>query len=67
MLNVINMFDILMRNLKDKVLEPFLDLIPAYKFSPNYITLLSGVFGILSFITCLNEQRTLAFVMWILN
>ena len=67
MLNVINMFDILMRNLKDKILEPFLALIPAYKFSPNYITLLSGVFGVLSFIACLNELRTLAFILWLLN
>ena len=40
------MIDIYMRDLKDKVMVPFLLLIGKYKFSPNYITLLSGVVGL---------------------
>ena len=67
MLSVINMIDIFMRNFKDKILEPFLALIPSIKFSPNYITLTSGVFGIFSFWLCLIEMNYTALVMWILN
>ena len=36
-----------MRNLKDAVMVPFLALLNNYKFSPNYITILSGIVGLI--------------------
>lgn len=41
------MIDIYMRYVKDVALIPFLNLLKYYKFSPNYLTLLSGVFGLI--------------------
>lgn len=61
------MIDILMRNLKDKLLSPFLSLVSTYRFSPNIITYVSGVFGLLSFWMCWEGLSNLALLFWILN
>ena len=36
-----------MRIVKDVLLVPFLKMLERKKFSPNYLTLLSGVFGLI--------------------
>jgi len=41
------MFDIFLRGLKDIIVNPFFAILPKFKFSPNWITLMSGVFGVI--------------------
>ena len=61
------MIDIYMRQIKDAIVKPFLELVKAFKFSPNYITVASGVLGLIGVYYSSLDQRTLAFVFYVLG
>ena len=64
------MFDIYLRNLKDAITEPLAILIAKlakHKVSPNLISCISGIFGlILVYFSAMNKPR-IAFFFWFLN
>ena len=61
------MFDIYIRSVKDAIVLPFLKLVTAYKFSPNYITLSSGVFGLIGIYFSAQDRRMEAFIFYVLG
>ena len=61
------MFDIAIRKVKDAIVRPFLTLIKAYKFSPNYITVASGVLGLIGVGFSMRDERLFAFVFYVLG
>ena len=61
------MFDIYLRNLKDALTEPLAILIASlakHKVSPNFITCISGVFGLASIYFSAVNQPLIAFFLW---
>mgnify|MGYP001626866295 CR=1 FL=1 len=61
------MIDIYMRQIKDAIVRPFLELVKRQKFSPNYITVASGVLGLIGVALSANDSRILAFVFYVLG
>ena len=45
------MFDVILRNIKENVLIPFVNMIPL-SITPNTITCISGVFGLICSYFC---------------
>ncbi len=60
------MFDIVLRPLKDKLLDPFARLLGRF-FSPNTITLVSLIFGTASVAAVFYGRIGAGLVFWILN
>ena len=54
------MFDNYMRGIKDAVMVPFLAFISSFRFSPNYITVMRGVVGVLALYYVTLERRYVA-------
>ena len=61
------MIDIYMRNLKDACVTPFLALIQKHKFSPNYITALSGLVGLISIAFTMSGNRIISAILLLLS
>ena len=61
------MLDILLRNLKDNFVAPFISLLKNYKFSPNYLTSIGGIFGIFCTISAGFGCTYFAFALWMIN
>ena len=58
------MFDIYMRAVKDAIVKPFLAFVATQKFSPNYITALSGIVGIIGVVFSALDQRYTSFLFY---
>ena len=61
------MFDIYMRAVKDAIVQPFLVFVKRQTFSPNYITALSGVLGLIGVAFSALDQRYISFVFYVLG
>ena len=61
------MFDIYLRNLKDAIVNPFLTFVKNQTFSPNYITIASGVLGLVGVFLSAKDQRYLAFCFHLIS
>ncbi|CAI2381645.1 unnamed protein product [Moneuplotes crassus] len=61
------MLDIFLRNVKDNFVAPFISLIQNYKFSPNYLTSIGGVFGIICTISASLGYTYASFALWMIN
>ena len=61
------MIDIYMRNLKDAIVRPFITLVEKQTFSPNYITLGSGVIGVIGILCSTQDWRYTALIVGILG
>ena len=57
------MFDIYIRNVKDMVVDPIVQLLKSQTFSPNYITIASGIVGMISIFCSMQDWRYLACVI----
>ncbi|KAL4426892.1 hypothetical protein ABPG74_008816 [Tetrahymena malaccensis] len=60
------MFDIQIREIKEKVYQHLIQLIPL-QVTPNQVTLASFVFGIFSAIFCYYGKYTLGLYFWLMN
>ncbi len=60
------MFDILLRPLKDKLLDPFAKLIGRF-LSPHAVTLISLLLGVASVAAVFYDRLGAALILWILN
>ncbi len=56
------MFDIYMRGVKDSFLIPFLMLLQKYKFSPNVLTVLSLIYGVIGLYFVAVHERHIGFL-----
>ncbi len=61
------MFDIYTRRLKDAIVKPFLEMVQGNKFSPNYITVASGVLGLIGVAFSIIDNRLFAFIFYVLG
>lgn len=55
------MFDIYMRSFKDALMVPFLACLRNYKFSPNYLTVLSLIYGLIGLCYISQHRRYIGF------
>ena len=60
------MFDESIRPIKDRVLIPISQLL-GRKLSPNFITFISFLFGIISFVFIINDWVGYGLIFWIIN
>ena len=61
------MFDILLRNVKDLIVEPFIKVLQIYTFSPNYLTSIGGVMGMVCTSFALAGWPYISFAFWMIN
>ena len=64
------MFDVYLRNLKDAITEPLSKLIARlvkHRISPNTLTCISGIFGLISVYFLFQNTPSSAFLFWVLN
>ena len=61
------MIDIYMRQIKDAIVKPFLVFVKSQNFSPNYITAMSGVLGLIGVAFSACDWRIFAFVFYVLG
>lgn len=59
------MFDLLTRQLKEEILQPFVNLFTV--LTPNQITLLSGAAGIACCIAIIQSHYYIALLLWLIN
>jgi phosphatidylglycerophosphate synthase len=55
------MFDIYMRSFKDALMVPFLACLKSFKFSPNYLTVLSLIYGVIGLYYISIQRRYIGF------
>ena len=61
------MIDLYMRRVKEAIVMPFLAFVKHKKFSPNYITVASGVLGLIGVAFSAIDRRLWAFVFYVLG
>jgi phosphatidylglycerophosphate synthase len=63
------MFDVYLRNVKDYFYENIfnINLLKKLKLTPNKITLIGFLIGLLSSLFCYFENMVLAFSLWVIN
>eukprot|EP00347_Sterkiella_histriomuscorum_P014981 403358768 len=61
------MFDIMLREFKDFFVDPFIDFMKSIRISPNFITLTSGLCGLVHVYYSTQDLRGLSFVFFLLT
>ena len=61
------MFDLILRNVKEVIVKPLIEIMKTYKFSPNYLTTIGGVMGVVCSFLAYYKFTYLSFLFWWIN
>ena len=61
------MLDLVLREIKEKLMNPALGLLRRYRFSPNYLSLVGFVCGLACGIALMKEDAMWGLALWALN
>lgn len=61
------MLDLLLREVKEKFVAPFINLLKIYTFSPNYLSIAGFICGLICVYYLYIQENFLGFIFWNLN